>query len=180
MSVKYIEMTNGGVAMVNEDVYQFMNQFKWYRSSEGYPTMSRTGNGGIKHSVKMHHLVLGMEPGRTAVVDHINFVKMDNRRENLRICTQSQNSKHIPGWRNKKSSIYKGVFPRIGGKKWRVIVCCDKKRYSVGDFNSETEAAMAYNDAALKLFGEFAHLNDLKKAGEPILTGENHVASREA
>lgn len=96
-----------------------------------------------------------MNPQKGMVVDHINHDGLDNRRENLRVCTQEENN------RNKRSlsskSGLKGVVPvsRPGTKPWRAFI----QGRLIGYFLTKQEAAKAYNKKAKKLFGEFAHLN---------------------
>ena len=146
--------------MVDDDMYEFLKQYKWRLDSSGYAKRTTRING-IKRTVFIHHIVLGEKLNVGFFSDHKNGVRLDNRKTNLRIVTKSQNAKNFKGWGKKKSSIFKGVFPRPGNHKWRVIIVSDGKRFSGGDFGSEIEAAKKYNDMALKLHGEFARLNNL-------------------
>jgi hypothetical protein len=94
-------------------------------------------------------------------VDHWNHDGLDNRRENLRVCTKAQNNhncrKHR--WHNGEytSSKYKGVCWNKTEKKWMAYI----HRKTLGYFRTEEEAALAYNAAATRDFGEFAVLNDI-------------------
>ncbi|MBW8001156.1 MAG: hypothetical protein FVQ80_03940 [Planctomycetes bacterium] len=92
------------------------------------------------------------------VVDHIDHDGLNNRKENLRLCTYAQNAKNIKSCA-KKSSIYKGVYWHKGTKKWAVQITCDGKSHHLGYFDDQTAAAKAYDIAATKLHGEFASLN---------------------
>ena len=93
-------------------------------------------------------------------VDHINGNTLDNRRCNLRICTHSENQ-----WNRKRghgATRFKGVA-LLGDKravsKWRATVQRHGRRYTIGTFKTALEAALAYDAAAVRLFGEFAAPN---------------------
>jgi hypothetical protein len=103
----------------------------------------------------MHRQITGAAAG--LVVDHIDNDGLNNRRSNLRICTIKQNSRNSrsPGG----ASRYKGVSRDKRHKKWRVKIICNGKRISVGYFANEIKAALAYDEHAKELFGEYAYLN---------------------
>jgi len=108
----------------------------------------------------LHHEVLGT----TQTVDHINGDGLDNRKENLRLASTTQNN-----WNLRKkthnsqgrpcSSQYKGVFKDRGSDKWRARLTCNGKRYDLGKFDDEKAAARAWNKMAKQLYGDFAWLN---------------------
>jgi hypothetical protein len=90
--------------------------------------------------------------------DHINHNGLDNRRCNLRLCTHQQNcfnKKPKPGCTNK----YKGVYRSHESKKWRAEIRRNGRKIHIGHFDYEQDAAIAYDDYAIELFGEFAYLN---------------------
>lgn len=93
--------------------------------------------------------------------DHINHDTLDNRRDNLRICTVSQNNMNRKKSRKTQSSIYKGVCWYARSRKWIARIKYYETKYHLGYFDSEIEAAKAYNNKARELFGEFAKLNNL-------------------
>lgn len=117
-------------------------------------------------NVFLHRLIMGLGRGRTVQVDHINRNPLDNRRINLRLASNSQNNSN----RNQSNkrvnpSGYRGVYsyPNKSGKK-RIIskITVNNKTIPLGyNFSSELEAAIAYNEAAIKYFGEFATLNKI-------------------
>ncbi len=107
--------------------------------------------------VLMHREI--MDPPKGKVVDHINGNPLDNRRCNLRVCTQSQNLMNMRKTRG--TSQYKGVYlagPRWPGV-WKAGIKVKGKILYLGMFKTEVAAAVAYNDAAAIHFGEFAKFN---------------------
>jgi len=104
----------------------------------------------------MHRVIMRAPKG--VMCDHRNHNGLDNRKSNLRLCTSAQNQY------NKKpkkdcASKYKGVVRRKDCKKWRAKIGFKGKRIHLGYFDDEMDAAMAYDDKAIELFGEFAYLN---------------------
>jgi len=118
---------------------------------KGYP-FSRT-----KDKIYLHQLILGKTP-KGKEIDHKNTNPLDNRKENLRFCTHSQNLQNSNS--RTGSSAYKGVSWDKERKKWFTCIRINKKTVALGRFNNEAEAAIAYDDEALKSFGKFARLNN--------------------
>lgn len=113
-----------------------------------------------RQSAGMHRIVMGLEDNKY-VIDHINHDGLDNRKENLRICTSQQNSwnRSVSG---RGTSKYKGVIfssENNRNKRWKAQIKVNYKRLDLGWYWTEEEAALAYNKAALEHFGEFACLN---------------------
>ena len=107
--------------------------------------------------IKLHRLILCTPNGMQT--DHINFDKLDNRRANLRICTNSQNMAHRKKMAKNTSSKYRGVSWHKCSKKWIATVRINKKSIHLGVFLDEKDAALAYDKRAAELFGEFAFTN---------------------
>lgn len=91
-------------------------------------------------------------------IDHIDGDKLNNRLDNLRLCTPSQNMCNLPPRKN-KSSAYKGVYYSKRDSIYGVSITINNKRLHVGNFKTELEAARAYDEKAKELHGEFARLN---------------------
>ena len=109
----------------------------------------------------MHDLI--MQPGPGQMVDHIEgSATLDNRRLNLRVCSNAQNQQNT-GSRG-GSSPYKGVSWSARKKKWLVQFRCHGQYRFIGYFEDEETAARAYDAAILPLAGEFARLNFPKAA----------------
>lgn len=96
------------------------------------------------------------------VIDHINGVRDDNKISNLRLATLSQNRVNSAKSEN-TSSKYKGVYWKSKDKKWvaQITAKPSRNRVYLGGFDTQEEAAIAYNEAAIQLFGEFAILNTI-------------------
>jgi hypothetical protein len=160
-NVKQIALTKGQFALVDASNFDALNQVKWYATPHGrtfYAVHGFNQNGKTKH-IFMHRLILGTPPGiRT---DHADGNGLNNTRTNLRIATASQNVANKRKWLKPTSSQFKGVGWNKG--KWRAYLQCDGRFIHLGLFDTEHDAALAYNSAALQLFGEFAKLNTFSK-----------------
>lgn len=105
----------------------------------------------------MHRVIMNTSP--TQMTDHKDRNGLNNQRNNLRICTISENNRNTK-MRKHNQNGYKGV--ESTGIKYSARITFDKKRIRIGSYNSAVEAAKAYNDAAKKYHGEFANLNILE------------------
>ncbi|WP_061576552.1 HNH endonuclease [Bacillus licheniformis] len=160
---KEIILTNGGVCLVDEEDFYYLSKFKWHkRKSDGYVARTVYDKGTFK-TIRMHREIL--KPPPELVVDHINRDKLDNRRENLRIATRSQNTANSIKPSTNKSG-YKGVHYRKDQRKWRACIRVNQKNISLGQYDDPEKAARAYNKAAVEYFGEYARLNELPKEDE--------------
>lgn len=136
--------------IVDEEDIPLVSQYTWYVNIYGKQLYAVTSTGLL-----MHRLI--MDAKMCQIIDHINGNGLDNRRENLRICTHSQN--HQNQHNVSGASQYKGVCLSKSGKKWRAYIYDNGKRIHLGYFFTERAAARAYDNKAKKLFGEFAKLN---------------------
>jgi hypothetical protein len=100
----------------------------------------------------MHRLLLG-EPA--AIVDHVNGDTTDNRRENLRLCSHTQNMQNRKVSRSNRSG-FKGIYPDKG--RWRAEIQANGIKHRLGSFETPEAAAAAYQVAAEKLHGAFARV----------------------
>lgn len=96
-------------------------------------------------------------------IDHRDTNRANNKIDNLRLATNSQNCANRGPNKRKETSGFKGVSWRPDRKKWRAYIVKQQKQVALGNFDSELEAAKAYNQAAIVLFGEFAKLNQIEK-----------------
>lgn len=119
----------------------------------------------------MHRVIMGFGPGDPHV-DHIDGDGLNNRRSNLRPATKAQNRANGRG--RGGTSAYKGVSWRSDRGRWRAVICIDGSFMSLGSFDSEIDAALAYDAAATEAWGEFALLNQPEAGSDAILPGNNH------
>jgi hypothetical protein len=101
-----------------------------------------------------------------SIVDHKYGDGLDNRKINLRIATEAQNRYNRRKTSKRTSSKYKGVYYKKQCSKYCAVIGCNGKKTFLGHFDNEIDAAKAYDEAAKKLFGEFARLNFTTKAAE--------------
>lgn len=155
--MKKIELTNGGHALVDDGDYEKVCCFTWRSGTRGYAETKFPR----RTTVLMHRLIMGvLTAGRPVQVDHRDGNRLDNRRQNLRICNNSQN--HANMRQPKKSSRpYKGVWKTGPNAKWRARIVVRKEEMELGCFDTAEDAARAYNAAAVKYFGEYAFLNEI-------------------
>lgn len=125
------------------------------KHSQGYVAIMLKGKMHYAHRMifAMHH---GYFPD---YIDHIDQKRSNNKIENLRAATLSQNGQNKRATTN--TSKYKGVFWCSLPGRWKAHIKKDRVTYELGSFTSEKKAAQAYNKAAIKMFGEFASLNKI-------------------
>lgn len=143
----------------DEDVLLFINR-RWhpFRNRKNGLIYVRGWDKLGKKKVFLHKEV--MKDFSKNPIDHINGNTLDNRKCNLRICSTKDNIRNRTKHKNNTSG-YKGVYKVAKCDSWKAMIGVDKKRIYLGRFKTKEEAALAYNHAAIKYFGEFANLNKL-------------------
>lgn len=156
--MKQIPLTQGKFAIVDDEDYeQLIAMGKWQYAKVGYAKRD-IGGSKNKKGVYMHRFILGLSPGDGLIADHINRNKLDNRKVNLRICKQHQNSANSALNKNNTSG-FNGVTFDKRKNKWMAKIQVRRKYLFCGYAETAAEAALKYNDFAIKHFGEFANLN---------------------
>ena len=153
-----IPLTQGQVALIDDEDYDLVSQHKWCaswnkRTKSYYAVTKIIKPDGKQTTLRMHRLIMNAKKGEQ--VDHINHNTIDNQKENLRLCTGSQNS-HNQGKRSNNTSGYKGVCRHKASGKWQAQISLSGKKIYLGNFATKEEAYEAYCKAALELHGEFA------------------------
>lgn len=161
--MKRIKLNHNKYALIDDDQFSKISEYKWsymtvYKgiTNIGYVYTS-TCHKNKKSKIYLHRLI--MNAPKNTQVDHINHDTLDNRKINLRICTNAQNQFNQKVHTFKKSSKYKGVFFHKQSSTWRSQIGFMNKIHHLGAYPSEIEAAKAYDKRAKELFGEFARPN---------------------
>lgn len=159
--MKEIKLTKGFVALVDDEDFERVNQFKWTalvskKRDCVYAYRKKYGNGG-SITILMHRYILGIDD-ETLEVDHVDLNGINNCRKNLRVCTHAQNNQNKKAHKDSTSKFI-GVSWYKTRSKWRSTIFVEGKQKSLGYHESEHSAATAYNSAAMLYFGEFANLN---------------------
>jgi len=143
-------------AMVDDCDAGAVSSIKWTLHSAGYAT-GKHKEGGKWKNILMHRLVLGAKNGDQ--VDHISGIKLDNRRQNLRFCTQAQNQCNTRNPKSNNTSGYTGVCLDKKRNKWYAQITVSGVVKTVGaGFSSKEDALICRNEAARKQYGEFAFI----------------------
>lgn len=164
--MKEIKLSQGSTVLVDNVDFEYLNQFKWYLSkgkNTYYAIRSRSVKEGLPKTISMHREL--MNPYKGFEVDHIDMNGLNNQKNNLRICSRSQNQANRKKARGNSKFI--GVCKIKGetykGKTYRDTIIAtinkNKKQIYLGSFRTEEEAAIAYDNAAKLHHGEFANLN---------------------
>jgi len=107
----------------------------------------------------MHRIIMDAEKGEE--IDHRDGNGLNNQRCNLRLCTHRQNLMNRRKTHKRCSSKFRGVSWEKRSGKWCAQIMIHYRHIHLGYFDDEVLAALAYNEAATKHFGEFAHLNEI-------------------
>ncbi len=158
--MKEIPLTRGMVALVDDEDFEWLSRWKWRccncSGGEVKKIYAITNNNSAtkRSTVRMHRLIFGTTD---LFVDHIDGNGLNNQRSNLRPCTNGQNMMNQS--KAHRFYLFKGVGFHKRNKRWHAAIKKDKKSIHLGYFDFSVDAAIAYNEAAKRLFGEFASLN---------------------
>jgi hypothetical protein len=151
-----INLTQGYKATIDDENEIAIGQHKWFALKSGKNIYAaRHTPGNHKKFILMHRVIMCATD--TCLVDHINHNTLDNRKENLRLCSSSQNMMNKNS--NRGISQYKGAHWHKINKKWVAGIRYFGKQLYLGSYSMEEDAARAYDAKAIELFGEFALLN---------------------
>lgn len=155
--MKLISLTKGRFAIVDDEDFDRVNEFKWYYQKNGtneYAIAFTSNDLSTRKILSMHRFLMGFPKSK---VDHRNGNGLDNRRSNLRVASHAQN---IANQKLSKTNTsgFKGVSWKKSHRMWRCRVSSKRKIFTAY-FKSATDAALAYDEKAVEIFGEFARTN---------------------
>ena len=155
--MKVIKTNRNYEIKVDDDVYEWASKNKWFVTKLGYAIRSYGGRKNRK-TIYLHRMIINIPSGY--VTDHINGNRLDNRRENLRVATRSQNRINSNIQKNNKSGT-RGVYYDKHKKRWIVRLYKMRKKMLLASFKNIDEARKAYHNKAIEVYGEF-YLNKIK------------------
>lgn len=161
--MKEIKLTQNQIALIDDDDYDNVSQFKWYASKVKrnqmivyYARRAFTIDGKQK-IIPLHEFIIGKSENGLEI-DHIDGNRLNCCRNNLRYVTHQQNTMNKHRYKKCKTK-YRGVYSNSKCKTFSALIGVNNKRIRLGSYNNQEDAAMAYDAAAIKYFGEFANLN---------------------
>lgn len=155
ISRSQIQLSRGKLALIDEDNFEYLNQWKWQFDSHGYATRRQWIAGGKGKTIKVYLHRLVMDNPVKNKVDHINGNKLDCIRTNLRVCTHSQNLMNR-GKNINNTSGFKNIFFDRVRNKWRVEIKVNYKPIYIGRFTNKEDAIKEQIVAEKKYFGEYS------------------------
>ena len=157
--MKQIKLTQGKVTLVDDEDYEYLNQFKWFTAKNRnafYAVRVLPRKDGKRITIWMHRVILNTPIGMET--DHIDHNGLNNTKVNLRVCSRTENGMNRCNNRN-SASQYKGVCWNKQNTKWTAGIRINGKLKYLGYFDSEIEAAKCYDQAAILHQSGFANLN---------------------
>lgn len=150
---KKLPLNQGRFALIDDEDFERASQFKWFCDTHGCAARNVKKSDGSWGMQTLSRFIMNAPSG--VYVDHIHGDRMDNRKSQLRFCTNQQNNCNKGKYKNNKSG-FKGVFWSKSLCKWTAQICVNGKRIHLGYFADIIESASAYATAAEEYHGEFA------------------------
>lgn len=153
---------SGYEVIIDDEDYERISNYNWGIKRIGPAPYVRCGGGNkatgcrktFKPSILMHRFIMGLEPGDKRIIDHKNMNTLDNRKENLRICTATENSRNVTKRKNNKTGL-KGVAIFKQNGRYRAYITVNKKQIHLGYYTDKEKAHNAYIEASKKYHGEY-------------------------
>lgn len=148
--------------LIDPEDYYLFGKYKFYiqKNPRNYYVNTHNPNKNEKPKIlRLHNIITGWK-----FVDHINGNGLDNRKENLRQSNHQLNARNRTRLVENKNSKFKGVLKQNQTKKggWIARIIINEKQIYLGTYKTEMEAAKAYNEGAIKYFGQHAYLNEVE------------------
>lgn len=153
--MKEIKLTNGGVALVDDEDFEKLSSYKWHRHDERtlqYVRVALYGSGK-QQILLMHRVVMNAPTG--VDVDHRDGDGLNNQKYNLRLCTDQQNSMNLKLFRTSTSG-HKGVSWNKQFKKWEAYIWFHRKKIRLGEYKEKSDAIAARENAEKELYGNWS------------------------
>lgn len=170
--MKEIKLTQGKVAMVDDEDYERLITMKWHawynKNGDSFYAHHSVYNKGKSPSViRMHRYILGITD-KNLDVDHIDGDTLNNQKYNLRTCESHQNTTNMGDLRSDNTTGYRGVSKYFynGRKKWTAALSKKGKKIRLGYFDTPEEAAKAFDKAAREIYGEFCGKLNFEESDE--------------
>ncbi len=156
---RLIQITKGHFALVDAEDFEVLSKNRWTWHPAGY-ALRVERRDGRQYCITMHRQLMGLQLAGAPAgfqVDHRNGDGLDNRRANLRVCSAQEDKRS----RRKLSGKfpYKGIAKKDDEKRWLARIKVDGKLQNLGRYETPEQAARAYDEAAVRFFGEFALTN---------------------
>lgn len=158
-----VPLSRGLFALIDNEDQELVLPYKWYAMGPTGKEHAVRKDKVTRKAVWMHRVILDAQLDQPLqpplMCDHVNRNGLDNRRINLRFCLRKQNL-----WNQgpRPGHKYKGIWWNESHNRWAANISAHGIKYYVGEFKTDIEAALAYNEAAKFLFGEFAYLNEVQ------------------
>lgn len=153
-----LELNRNKKLTIDTEDYDKIKMFHWCACFEPHTnsyycrSSIKTGEGPKRKTTGVHRIIIN--PSENKYVDHINHDPLDNRKSNLRVCDNMDNTHNRRAGKNNTTG-QKGVdFDKKSGK-YRARIRVNYKRISLGKFEILEDAIFAYNQASVKYYGEF-------------------------
>ena len=162
--MKTISLTQGKVALVDDENFERLNVYRWYtrklvlKSRVTYYAVRNLAYAGKQRTVQMHRQILGLTDSRIQT-DHQNGDGLDNQNKNLRVATPTENQRNQRK-RINCSSEFKGVCWHKAARKWEAYIRINGQRQHLGLLETEKAAAAVYDQAARHEFSDYALTNN--------------------
>ena len=157
MGASEIKLSRGKVSLIDDEDFDLVAEYGWRANQNQDGRWYAMAWDSYPNFILMHRLIMNPAPGM--IVDHLDNDGLNNQRENLRVCTYSENVQRSGRKRQGSTSNFKGVHWESARNKWKAMIMKDGRHIYLGRYDSEVAAAEAYDDAVAYYHGEFGYRN---------------------